>query len=261
MRSTVARRLSTLASFYRFCHVEGVLRRNSAANVRRPKVDHESRTLGLDRNELSALLVQAGLGTARDHALIALLALNGLRISEALGADIGDLDTDRGRRTLWIVRKGGKHVTIPHAPRTARALDLYVGERTVGPIFTTVDGGGWTARRLTAPSNGWLVGLTRGPRCAMTVAVNPWTGTPRMSSPPSSPAPPGRADPTSGRVIPGTGTARPRRKCAGPLPVEAVIIGWVKSAIEPIQDAAAWDIRRRYRIPAVRSRSGNRRPP
>jgi integrase/recombinase XerD len=66
MRSTVARRLSTLASFYRYCHVEGVLRRNPAANVRRPKVDHESRTLGLDRNELGALLVQAGLGTPRD---------------------------------------------------------------------------------------------------------------------------------------------------------------------------------------------------
>jgi len=33
--------------------------------VRRPKVAHESRTLGLDRNELGALLVQAGLGAAR----------------------------------------------------------------------------------------------------------------------------------------------------------------------------------------------------
>jgi integrase/recombinase XerD len=38
------------------------------------------------------------------------------------------------------VRKGGKHVTVPLAPRTARALDLYVGERIVGPLFVTVDG-------------------------------------------------------------------------------------------------------------------------
>jgi integrase/recombinase XerD len=82
MRSTVARRLSTLGSFYRYCHVEGILERNPAANVRRPKVDVESRTLGLDRNELGALLVQAGLGSERDHALISLLALNGLRVSE-----------------------------------------------------------------------------------------------------------------------------------------------------------------------------------
>jgi integrase/recombinase XerD len=51
--------------------------------------------------------VQAGLGTPREHALISLLALNGLRISEALNADIEALDMDRGHRTLWIVRKSG----------------------------------------------------------------------------------------------------------------------------------------------------------
>jgi len=46
-------------------------------------VDYESRTLDLDRNELGAFLVQAGLGSPRDHAVASLLALNGLRISEA----------------------------------------------------------------------------------------------------------------------------------------------------------------------------------
>lgn len=70
-----------------------------------------------------------------------LLALNGLRISEALNADIDDLSTERGHRTLAIVRKGGKHVTIPIAPRTGRALDLYIGERTMGPIFLGAKGG------------------------------------------------------------------------------------------------------------------------
>ena len=62
MPSTVARRLSTLASFYRYCEQEQLVDRNPALNVRRPKVDYESRTLGLDRNELGAFLVQAGLG-------------------------------------------------------------------------------------------------------------------------------------------------------------------------------------------------------
>jgi integrase len=95
----------------------------------------------LDRNELGALLVQAGLGDLRDGALITLLALNGLRISEALNADIDDLSSERGYRTLAIVRKGGKHVTIPIVPRTGRALDLYIGERTMGPIFLGVGGG------------------------------------------------------------------------------------------------------------------------
>jgi len=112
-----------------------------ALNLRRPKVDYESRTLGLDRNELGAFLVQAGLGSACDHALASLLAFNGLRISEALNADIAGLDYARGHRTLKIVRKGGKHVTIPLAPHTSRALDLYIGERTVGPIFLRAKGG------------------------------------------------------------------------------------------------------------------------
>ena len=61
--------------------------------------------------------------------MISLLAINGLRISEALGANIEALGTERGHRTLTVLRKGGKLVTIPLAPRTTRALDLAVGER------------------------------------------------------------------------------------------------------------------------------------
>lgn len=39
------------------------------------------------------------------------------------------------------MRKGGKHVTIPIAPRPSRAIDLYIGERSIGPIFLGVEGG------------------------------------------------------------------------------------------------------------------------
>ncbi len=72
MRSTVARRLSTLCSFYRYCHVEGLSDRNPAANIRRPKVDYESRTHALDRNELgcSARVWKRPLSSA-DHLHIA----------------------------------------------------------------------------------------------------------------------------------------------------------------------------------------------
>jgi integrase/recombinase XerD len=110
------------------------------AHVRRPKQDYESSTLGLDRNELGAFLIQAGLCGGRDHALACLLALNGVRISEALGADIDNLDVNRGHRALFVHRKGNKTATIRLSPRTARALDLYIGERTHGPIFTNHDG-------------------------------------------------------------------------------------------------------------------------
>jgi integrase len=43
---------------------------------------------------------------------------------------------------LVVTRKeGGKVVTVPLAPRTARAIDLAVGERSEGPVFLAADGG------------------------------------------------------------------------------------------------------------------------
>lgn len=87
-----------------------------------------------------ALLVAAGLAATSEHALVSLLAINGLRVSEALGADIEALGLERGHRTLTVLRKGGKVVTIPLAPRTARAIDLAIGERVEGPIFLGRDG-------------------------------------------------------------------------------------------------------------------------
>jgi integrase/recombinase XerD len=66
--------------------------------------------------------------------------LNGLRVSEATGANIEHLGLERGPRTLTITRKGGKVVPIPLAPRTARAIDPAIGERTDGPMFLTDDG-------------------------------------------------------------------------------------------------------------------------
>ena len=139
-RATITRRLCTIAGFYKYAVEEDMLEHSPAAHVRRPRLDYESQATGLDRNELGALLVAAGIGQPAEHALISLLALNGLRVSEATSANIEALGTERGHRTLVITRKGGKVVTIPLAPRTARAIDLAVGERSDGPLFLAVDG-------------------------------------------------------------------------------------------------------------------------
>jgi integrase/recombinase XerD len=111
--------------------------------------------VALDRNELGALPVAAGLGPPAVHALISLLALNGLRVSEATGADIEHLGLGRGHRTLTVTRKGGKVVTVPLAPRTARAIDLAIGERAEGPVFRARDG-----RRLDRHGAGRIVRTT-----------------------------------------------------------------------------------------------------
>jgi len=154
-RATVTRRLCTIAGFYKYAVEEELLDNSPAAHVRRPRLDCESHADALDRNELGALLVAAGLGPAVEHALISLLALNGLRVSEAAGADIEDLGLERGHRTLTITPKGGKVVTVPLAPRTARAIDLAIGERTGGPVFLAGDG-----RRLDRHGAGRIVRKT-----------------------------------------------------------------------------------------------------
>ena len=80
------------------------------------------------------MLVAAGLAGARDHALISLLALNGLRVSEALGADIEDLGLERGHRTLTILRKGGKGDRRDAAPRLALVAVQDVAASTDDPL-------------------------------------------------------------------------------------------------------------------------------
>jgi integrase/recombinase XerD len=191
------------------------------------------------------LLVAAGLGPPTEHALVSLLALNGLRVSEATGADIEQLGLERGHRTLTITRKGGKVVTIPLAPRTARAIDLAVGERTGGPVFLTADG-----RRLDRHGAGRIV-RKAARRAGIGKAVTPhtlrhafitaaldagvplrdvqeaashadprttirydrpaaaWTGTPPISSPPTSQALPGNR--RTGREKLRLAVAAPRR--------------------------------------------------
>jgi site-specific recombinase XerD len=139
-RATIARRRCTITCFYRYAEQEGLIEHSPAIHVRRPRLDYESHATGLDRNELGAMLVVAGLANHRDHALVSLLALNGLRVSEAVGADIEDLGLERGHRTITVLRKGGKTVLVPMAPRTARTVDLAVAERASGPIFLRRDG-------------------------------------------------------------------------------------------------------------------------
>ena len=58
----------------------------------------------------------------------------------AASADIGHLGLERGHRTLTITRKGGMVVAVPLAPRTARAINLAIGDRTGGPVFPAAKG-------------------------------------------------------------------------------------------------------------------------
>ena len=123
-RATIGRRLSTVAGFYRFAVIDGAIEASPAEYVRRPKIDTESATLGLDRMELGAFIAQGTAGSVVDQALACLLGLLGLRISEALNIDIEHLGIERGHRTVTVLGKGSKLAVIPLPPRVARAVDL-----------------------------------------------------------------------------------------------------------------------------------------
>src|SRR5690348_4323606 len=70
---------------------------------------------------------------------------------------------------MTITGKGGKVVTIPLAPRTARAIDLAIGERTEGPVFLATDG-----QRLDRHGAGRIVRKTAR-RAGIAKTVTPHT--------------------------------------------------------------------------------------
>jgi integrase/recombinase XerD len=98
--STVSRRFSVTAGFYRTCVIDGVLERSPAEHVRRPAVPAESPTLGFTHLQFEALLTAAPQPANRnDFALVAMLGLQGLRIFEATSADISNLGEEHGHRS------------------------------------------------------------------------------------------------------------------------------------------------------------------
>ena len=133
--ATINRKLSALTGFYRRAVELGLVASNPAEFVRRPKVSQEGVTPGLDRDELRRVLAAARLADTRTLALVSLLALNALRVSEAVSANAQDLSSERGHRTLMLTQKGGGRIRVPLAAPTAQALDAYLAGRETGPLF------------------------------------------------------------------------------------------------------------------------------
>ena len=113
--STISRRLSTVAGFYRFAAIDGVIEHSPAVYVRRPKIDTDSATLGLDRMELSAFIAQgAGRRAGRPRPRLPARAARpagqrGLRHRRR-----GPLDR-AGTPHRDRARQGGKAGRDPHA--------------------------------------------------------------------------------------------------------------------------------------------------
>ena len=152
-RTTVARRVSALRSFYRFCGRTGRIDINDLSWLRAPRPpksvpkpvsEEDARAL------LAAIFRRRGDDWAkqRDFALLMMLYGSGLRISEAL--DLTRRDVPLGD-WLRITGKGGKIREVPVLPAIAEAVAAYVGACPFdggpdAPLFVSARGNAFGAR-------------------------------------------------------------------------------------------------------------------
>jgi integrase/recombinase XerD len=154
--ATLQRKVACLRSFYRHLRRTAMLVEDPTAHLRAPK---ESRRLPqvLSRDEVASLLAQpTGTRPAdlRDRALLETMYACGLRASEAIGLEVGDLDLEAG--ILRARGKGAKERIVPIGGAASRALATYlrhgrpvlVGERWEGRLFVNQRGAGLTRQGL-----------------------------------------------------------------------------------------------------------------
>ena len=146
--ATVARRLSALASFYDHARDARAVKSNPVDAVDRPVPSTASQPSGLDEDDALALLDAAATVGPKTVVLVALLMLEGMKLAEALGLDIEQLDGSGWAMRATVVRRGAEH-DLTLDGRTARAITAYLDGRTRGPLLVGESPTQVSAARLT----------------------------------------------------------------------------------------------------------------
>lgn len=155
-KSSVARRLASLRSFFRYCQREGLVDSNAAKPLRNPRPDRKLPHF-LSTPDLAKLLASPpsseDLGL-RDRAILEVMYSAGLRVSETVGINDGDLDLDQG---LVRVRGKGRKERFGHlGSHAVKAVQRWLKKRKLAnkeaqgakaPIFVNKFG-----KRLTTRS-------------------------------------------------------------------------------------------------------------
>lgn len=147
-RTTAARKLAALRSFYRYLGRIGAVERDPARAVRAPKTPRRI-PQRLELGEVEELLHAPDPATARgkrDLAILELLYGTGVRVSELVGLDLTDLR--RNSRILRVLGKGGKERVVPFGEVAADALGDYLSAR--GELAAAGDGAASEAVFLNA---------------------------------------------------------------------------------------------------------------
>jgi integrase/recombinase XerC len=159
-KSSIARKISALRSFFKYLVREKVISSNPAKGVSTPKVEKTlPATLSVDEafrlmespktifEKSSERSKEKGL---RDRAILELLYSSGLRVSELVGLNSNQLDLDLG--IVKVMGKGRKERIVPVGAKAIEALEVYLKKRGMiegdDPVFVNPLGGRLTARSV-----------------------------------------------------------------------------------------------------------------
>lgn len=155
-KTSIARRMSAVRSFFKFGQREGWVQSSPAEALRNPR---KARKLPhfLTDDEVTRLLAAPQADTAlgkRDRAILETLYSAGLRVSELVGIDDGDIDLEQG--LVRVRGKGRKERLAPLGSYASEAIEAWLAKRSLAkgesrgeetPLFTNRFG-----RRLTTRS-------------------------------------------------------------------------------------------------------------
>ncbi|HLF18098.1 MAG TPA: tyrosine recombinase XerC [Candidatus Omnitrophota bacterium] len=145
---SMARKLSSMRSFFRFLNKEGYLKDNPAVLLMSPKLD---KTLPkfLTEGEMTALIEAPKTDTdfgRRDRAILETLYSTGIRVSELVGLDVDDVDLIG--QIAKVRGKGKKERLVPMGGKAADAIRSYLDKRkgSARAVFLNKNGTRLTSR-------------------------------------------------------------------------------------------------------------------
>ncbi len=160
-RSTVARRLACLRSFFRYCNREGICDKNPAKPLRTPRAGRKLPHF-LTTDEVGRLLLAPPANKhdgLRDRAILETMYSAGLRVAELVGLNLHDWD--RGAGVLRVLGKGRRERIAPVGSFATRAIDYWLEVRKPDPNAPQEDQGAIFlnrfGRRLTTRSIGRML--------------------------------------------------------------------------------------------------------
>ena len=134
-KSTTARKLATLRSFYKFLIRKGTVATSPLAQIRTPKQEKRLPKC-LDLEQVQKLLEAPGdsdVLSARDKAMLEVLYSSGIRVSELVELKMSDIDLNEG--VLRVLGKGRKERLTPIGSQAIKAMQKYFEYRNADPRF------------------------------------------------------------------------------------------------------------------------------